>query len=689
MVVLSNGRKISEIREPNSGLVAVRWLQDKPHVSYLITLVAGYLKKIEDQYRGIPLAFHTPASQIQYAPLSFAGTKKMMAFFEEEIGVPYPWDKYDQVCVYDFTAGGMENTSQTTLTLSTLHTEATENLQSSQGLVAHELAHQWFGDLVTCQDWAHLWINEGFATYYEALYDEHENGRDEFLYRLYQSGQMIARQPNDTNAIVRRDFKDPEEQFGYLAYPKGAWILHMLRHQLGTELYRRCIRTFVERYRFGTADTEDLIAVLEELSGRSFDQFFDQYVYHAHHPELAVQYQWDEGTKLAKISVQQKQKLSENVLLFQVPLTLRFKSKSGTLDRQILISRPAEDFYLALTEAPEVVRVDPDLALLAAIDFNPPTAMLYTQLADKEDALGRLLAAEKFGTNKERGAVPKLKESLNQDPFFGVRIEAAQALRAIASDEAFEALLSSTAQQDARVRQEVFRHIASIYREASYQALARHLQEENNPDIQAMVLRAIGAYPKPEVRGTLLAFLKTNSFRNSLAEAAIDGMRAQDDPVYVEPLLEYLQHHELDFFAAHDFDRALNALAFLAREREDKSSVRQFLLGHLDHKKNQVRLAAINALGTLRDTKALAALETFTRATKDSPERSAAEGAVSQLRESHPTAPELNRLRSEVLELQKENRQLRHEFDDLKKKLEPLEKSRPSETGSDTSSSKE
>src|SRR5438270_13033320 len=135
----------------------------------------------------------------------------MLEFFEKEIGVPYPWDKYYQICVNDFVAGGMENTSATTLTDSTLFTPATENIRNSEGLIAHELAHQWFGDLVTCKDWSHIWLNEGFATYYETLYGGHKHGRDSMLYELYGRAVQITGMTNDNNPIVRRDFGDPND----------------------------------------------------------------------------------------------------------------------------------------------------------------------------------------------------------------------------------------------------------------------------------------------------------------------------------------------------------------------------------------------------------------------------------------------------------------------------------------------
>jgi aminopeptidase N len=669
MTVLANGKLMSEEKQNGSDLVAVRWLQDKPHVNYLICLVAGYLKKIEDTHRGIPLAFYTPPSQIEQARYSFESTKDTMAFFEKEIGVPYPWAKYYQVCVDDFLMGGMENTTLTTLTDRTLHTPEFETLRSSTSLVAHELAHQWFGDLVTCRDWANLWLNEGFASYYDLLYDLHRHGRDSFLYNLYTSAKGIVGQADQTNAVVRRDYNEPEQQFGYQVYPKGAWVLHMLRGQLGEDLYRKCIQTYVERHQYKTVITEDLNAVLQELSGRSFDQFFDQWVYHASQPDLAANYSWDEKSKLAKLSTEQKQKLSEDVLLFNFPLTVRFKTKDGLVDRRITVKEKNEDFYFSLPEAPEFVRIDPELTLLAKITFSPPTSMLYAQLAQKDDMLGRLIAAEQLGAKRELGAVAKLKEVLNNDSFYGVRIAASKALQAIGTDAAYEALLASTRQPDARARRQVLADIATFYRESSYEQMRKVFKDEKNPDLRAHALANMGAYSRPDVTEVLREAIASESYKNVIADGAINGMRAQGDPKYIEPLLGALRQHEARFTSS-GFARGIDTLAYLARHEEDKTAVREFLASLVNHKKQRVQLAVLAALGVLNDPKAISIVERFTQGTVPSPERSAAEKALNSLRENRPAAAELGTLRREVLELQKENRDLRKELDGIKKKLE-------------------
>lgn len=678
MVVISNGRKMSEEKDAATGLVATRWLQEKPHANYLIALCAGYFKKIEDKHRDIPMAFWTPASQIAQAETSFRDTKDMMEFFEKEIGVNYPWAKYDQVCVEDFGWGGMENTTITILNDRTLFTAASENLRDSTGLVAHELAHQWFGDFVTCKDWSHLWLNEGFATYYDALYTGHKHGRDNFLYQMRGNANGVLNQANDTNPIVRRDFNNPEEQFGFHAYPKGSWILHMLRSQLGDDLYRRIVKTYLERHAFGNVATDDFNKVIEELSGRSFDQFFNQYVYHAHHPELNISYSWDERTKLAKVTIQQVQKLSDDVLLFNVPLPVRFKGKAGTVtDRTLTVKEKAEDFYIPLPDAPEVIRIDPNYTLLAKITFNVPTAMLNAMLADKTDMLGRLSAVEQLSGKAD--ALAKLKDALNNDSFHGVRLAAARSISAIQTDDALDALIASTKQSDARVRREVVSAIAGFYREKSYDALKQSLASEKNPDIQGTLLGSIGAYAKPEVRDEILKGLQSTSYRNNIADSAINAIRAQADPAYIQPLMDALQKSEAAFTSG-GFARGLDTLARLAANEEKKDSVRELLLRHLDSSKRRIQLAAITGLGTLGDLKATGALEKLAGAPKESPTRTTAERALTTLLDTKKTVPaELGTLRGEVTTLQKANRDLRKDFDDLKKKLDALTPAKPAD----------
>ena len=673
MTVVSNGRLVSEEIDSVGGLKVVTWRQDKPHVNYLVALVAGQFEKIESTYRDIPIAFYTPASQIEYAQNSFKDTADMLEFFEKEIGVPYPWNKYDQAVVSDFVAGGMENTTLTILTEGTLHTDATENIRSSQGLVAHELVHQWFGDYVTCKDWSHLWLNEGFAVYYEKLYDGHKNGRDSMLYALYRTSHGVLRNRPEHKPIVTRTYHHAGEQFDYRAYQKGGWVLHMLRTELGEEMFRKCVRTYLERHALSSVVTEDFRSVIEELTGRSYDRFFDQWIYHGRHPDVKVNYEWSEKDKLAKVSVEQTHEVSDKVMLFHFRTKIRFVIDGRIHDRKIIVDSKQHDFYFRLPGKPEIVRFDPEYGLLANVTFDKPVPLLYEQLTYEDDVIGRLRAIDALAKKKDKKTVAKLKETLNNDPFYGVRQRASAALEEIHTDEAFEALADSLDQNDARVRNDVVRRIGDFYRLESLGLTRKILRMEKNPAILGGAIRNLGLYHHKKTRRMLVKYLKSRSFRNELAGAAAEAIRLLDEPLFIGPLQQVLAEREKEF-RSWEFARALETLARISRNEEDKTKVRKFLIGYVNHPKQTVQTGAIRALGALGDTKAIPVLETFSSDEPDDRIERAAERALKDLRDRKELVPgEIIQLREAVDKLKKETDKLRNNLDDIKKRLDAKE----------------
>jgi aminopeptidase N len=670
MTVLSNGKLISEKIDPKTRLKAVRWRQDQPHVNYLIALTAGFFDKIEARYKDIPLAFYTPASKIELAENSFKNTAAIMGFFEREIGVAYPWDKYYQVVVEDFVAGGMENTSLTILTDRTLFTEDFENLRSSQSLVAHEMAHQWFGDYVTCKDWSHLWLNEGFATYYQKLSDGYLNGRDSMLYQLHRIARGVLADRSRHKPMVHKAYRSAGEQFDYRAYSKGAWVLHMLRGQLGEDLYRRCVKTFLERHAFSTAVTEDFNAIIEELSGRSFDRFFDQWVYHARHPDLTVNYSWSQKDKLAKVSVRQTHEINDEVMLFHFNTRVRFITENGVVDRDITVNSKEHDFYFPLSGEPNIVRFDPEFTLLADVKFHKPAAMLHAQVENQADVIGRLLALDKLKDKKDKKTIAKLKHVLNHDSFYGVRQSASSALREIHTDEAFEALAESLDQQDARVREQVVGDLGDFYRSGSLEITKRILKTEKNPDIVSSAIRNLGRYHQPDTRDLLVGYLGSSSYRNILAQAAIDAIRMLDDSYFIKPLREVLSRRETEL-TSRDFAEGLDTLGHLSRNDKEKTEIHDFLTDYVNHPRQQIQIGAINALGSLGDPRAKAIVETFADDEPTNRLERAAREALKKLREQKPVAPdEIISLRETIDKLKQEHDNLKDELEDLKKRIE-------------------
>jgi aminopeptidase N len=673
MEVVSNGSLIS--RKSAGDLTTWHWKQDKPHVNYLIALAAGYFHKLEDKAGTLPLALLVPPSHKDQAALAFADTRKIVEFYNREIGVPFAWDKYYQVYCLDFIAGGMENTSCTFEMAGGLFDASTENLHTLRHLDAHETAHQWFGDLVTCRDWSHLWLNEGFASYYTVLYEQEKNGPDAMKYSLWLEAEDVF-SANDRRPTVWRDYEDPMQQFDSRVYPKGAWILHMLRSQLGPDLYRKAIRTYLERHRNGIVGTDDLHDVVEEVSGLSFDQFFDQWLYHGGFPEMKIDYSWDAAGKQARLTVKQTQKVTDQVRLFRIPLPVAFtiKGQKAPIVLTMNVSQAGEDFYFTLPEQPEFVRIDPDYTVLAKIDFTPPGDMLDKQLTS--DVIGRLIAARTLGTRKDQASVDKLAALMRGDAFHAVRTQAARSLGRIATPAARQALIAGLEKQpDARARLSIVEALASLPHPDAQQALQKLATTEKNPGILSAIIKSWGTRPgDAAISQALAAQLTSPSYQNTITSAVIGAYRAQDDEGAVPAILKRLQSGPLDF-RTRDYSSALDALAFLARRKDGKQAgddVRSFLVTQLGSPREELRTAAAKALGTLRDPKALAVLRPMIAGggSFTDPVREAATKSVQALEGEVGGSAELKNLWDQVQQLQRKTETLQKQLDDSKKKAE-------------------
>lgn len=667
MTVLSNGKRMGEHIDA-AGLKAVRWLQEKPHVNYLMCLVAGNLTKFEKQHRDIPLGFYTQPTLAEHAPNSFVDTPDIMAFFEKEIGMLFPWVKYDQVTIADFTAGGMENTTLTTLTDGTVFSGATENIRTTRSLDAHEMAHQWFGDYVTCKDWSHLWLNEGFATYYTHLYEGHKFGRDAMLYRLHRDAVgQILNNDKDTKSIVYREYTDPMQQFDYRAYPKGAWVLHMLRSQLGDDLYRKCTQVYLEKHGLTSVVTDDLRQVIEEQSGRPMDRFFDQWLYHPRHPDLKITYSWIPVQKLAKVTIRQTQPISDDVLLYQFPTKLRFVVDEKVIDHEITVQDAEEDFYVALPAQPKIVRFDPEYTVLASVDFDMPNDLIESQIRYQDDMMGRLLAVELLEKRRTKAAVELLKERLNEDAFYGVRIAAAKALGKQETDEAIEILRASWRNQtDARVRLEVVSALLATFQPSTLYNAMLVLEQESNPAIQSAAIAALAKFHGEPTQAKLIELLDSNSFNDELALAAISAMGRQNDPVYAAPLMKMLRQRGTELRSGA-MARLIGTVAKLCQDTDKQSECFDYIKTQLDHPKTNVRAAMIAALGELGDRRGGAILESYADSSNEVIKR-AAERAISNLNEKSPAAP------AEVIELRNSLGDLRKETDKIKEEFKAFQK---------------
>jgi len=278
-LTVSNGKLISAT-DAGNGMRTWTWRESQPSSTYLITVVAGEFAEVKDSWRNIPVTYYAPRDRADRLAINYNRTPAMVEFFSKKLGVEYPWEKYAQSMVDDFVAGGMENSSATTNTSSSLRNPklVPEYPMDFDGLISHELGHQWFGDLVTTKDWGNIWLNEGFATFMEFMWTESHYGKDEGDYERWDSMRDWFPQRNlFAKPLVRRDFDDSSE-FDGNAYGKGALVLYMLRHQLGDDAFYAGLKHYLEVNRGKNVVSSDLAKAIEEASHTNVDQFFDQWV---------------------------------------------------------------------------------------------------------------------------------------------------------------------------------------------------------------------------------------------------------------------------------------------------------------------------------------------------------------------------------------------------------------------------
>src|SRR5436305_3960523 len=375
----------------------------------------------------------------------------MMRFFSVYTGVEYPYDKYAQTVVELYT-GAMEHTTATTHSFALLVDKRAALDIDMAPVVAHELAHQWFGDLVTCRDWSNSWLNEGFATYFEELWGEHDLGNDYFKYSMHNvKAGYLEEDRHYRRPIVYHVYHDDGfELFDGHLYNKGAWVLHMLRHQLGETSFRRAIKAYVERYREKEVITADLERTFEEVTGRSLAQYFQQWVYQGGYPAFEVNYSWDNEHSMARLKIKQTQQVDELTPCFVTPVDLAFTiptpdeatrdehaGATRTISVRVMTGEDGQveqSFYVPLEREPVMIRFDPDGWLLKTLKFERSTRMMRYQLAHDADVLGRIEATEALGEAGDDESVEALKTALFNDAFWRVRVAAAQALGVIGSE---------------------------------------------------------------------------------------------------------------------------------------------------------------------------------------------------------------------------------------------------------------
>jgi aminopeptidase N len=692
LIAISNGELIQT--EEAGDFKIFHWYQKQVHPTYLMTLAVGDFAELRDEWNGIPVTYYVERGKETEARLSMGKTPRMIAFFSQKYGYAYPFPKYAQVCVDDFIFGGMENTSTTLLTDRCLIDDrAAIDNQGTEALVAHELAHQWFGDLVVIKHWSHAWIKEGMASYSEIMWTEQEYGADDAAY--YRFNEASSYLDEDTSRyrrpIVTHVYREAIELYDRHLYEKGACVYHMIRAELGEELFWKAIATFVNDNAHRTVETIDLLRAIEKATGRNLLFLFDQYVFRGGHPDYKVAYSWDGDSNLAKLTVTQTQAKDndDRKSLFDLKLPIGFgvvnasdapsESPATLKTFTVRVHEREQSFYFPLDQKPDFVRFDVGNHTLKTVTLEYPVPELKAQLQHDLDPIARIHAAEALAKKGGLEAVKALSAALRYDRCWGVRVEVAKQLASIKLDQAFAELLAGLQDADARVRRATIEALAGIKTEESYQAVLPVAEQgDASYYVEAASIRALGTIaasksPKDteteaETLKLLQSVLQSRQGWNEVVRSGAIGALSQlkTSEAALDLILEYTvpgvpQALRLAAIRALgtistgqtnvNLERILDRLRQLARE--------SFFL---------TQVSVVNALGQMETAKAIGILQSLSDQTPDGRVRRIAEEAVQKVQKNVGSDQAVKQLREELDQLKKENQELKSRLENLEAK---------------------
>ena len=396
---LSNGIQLFE-NDNGDGTKVVLWKMEKKHAPYLTMIAVGDFAVIEDEWNEMPVNYYVEHEYKPFALDIFGNTPEMLEFYSNLLEYPYPWPKYSQVAVKDFVSGAMENTS------AVVHGDFIQQTRRElldndyEDFIAHELFHHWFGDLITCESWANLALNESFATYGEYLWFEHKYGREAADYHREQDLDAYMREASTSpKRIIRHDYRVADEVFDAHTYQKGGLILHQLRKYLGDEKFFKSLRTYLKEFEYGTAEMSDLRKVFEEVTGEDLEWYFDQWFYKEGHPYLTITKEYVADSSLLHLTIEQLQTTRKQDL-FILPIQIDIYSDNKVRREEIIINAKKQRFTFEVDRKPLLVNFDADKSLVGEKFEEKPIEEWMYLFREGPLLKDRMEATEKlFNTN--------------------------------------------------------------------------------------------------------------------------------------------------------------------------------------------------------------------------------------------------------------------------------------------------
>ncbi len=605
--LLSNGKLINVKHDKARKSMTFHWKQAKPHVAYLVMLAAGEYTIVSEKGTRVPIDYYLYPDRVEDGRRSLAVTPAALRFFEEKTGFPYPWEKYAQIYIEDFMWGGMENTGAVTLNTSYLIDENGLLDFTADDVVAHELAHQWFGDVVTCRDWSELWLNEGFANYYEALFKKHAKGADEFQH------DMMGQQSNIIG-VERAQGRRPIVSGGSLSgnlYSKGAWVLYMLNSLLGDEDFDRAIHHYLKMNAYSSVSTYDLMKAIEDATGQNLDWFFHQWIFGAGHPQFAVSWSWNEAEGLATVNVKQTQKLDSLTGIFRVPVDVEFVTRNGKTLQRFWVTKGDEEFVVPLPAKPVMVTFDKGQKILKSITFPKSTDEYIYQLQHADDVAERIAAAKALKDSVRSSVVfEALRRSALQDKFHGVRRESGMSLASEASQEMKATMFDLYKDPSASVRAVAVAGLGKLSGRDVASFLEFVCRSDSSYLVRSSSLSSLAELDSVNANEIAMMYLSRDSHRNILQRGALRVLSDFSSPQALSAGMRFVR-------VGNPADLRLLALGILARSGEKEPDAREAVLGLFHDGNSTIRRRAIRTAGIWGGDDVRSALESRLVVEKD------------------------------------------------------------------------
>ncbi|MDI1354761.1 MAG: M1 family metallopeptidase [bacterium] len=516
---LSNGSLI-ESSKNSDGTRTDHWKMDLPHSPYLVMMAIGEFVKINDvPWKGKEISYYVEKEYAPFAKEMFGNTPEMIELYSNLLSTPYPWQKYSQIVVRDYVSGAMENTSATLHSDQLIYQNDREMIDQKKGepVIAHELFHQWFGDLVTTESWSNLPLNESFATYGEYLWEEYKYGRDaaDSHNQDSKAGYFEAAKEKQVE-LIRFQYNDAEDMFDAFSYNKGGQVMHMLRKYVGDRAFFASLKLYLEKNKFQNAEIHQLRLAFEEITGEDLNWFFEQWFLKKGHPQLSIDKSYDPISKTVKLFIKQKQDLTQ-FPLYKLPVDVDIYSAGRKERHCIMIDEQNEEFTFYSPVQPDLVNFDAERQLLSKRTYTRSVDEFIFQCRNAPLYLDRYEALRNLSDTLSEARVYELfKETLTKDPFWEIRQLCLESLQSIASSKEAELrpLVLNLALNDKN----------SNVRSSAIDFLAFN---DKGPDLSDLYTRLLNERSYAIASSALKALCKTNSLVALQKAKELEGEKSE------------------------------------------------------------------------------------------------------------------------------------------------------------------